>query len=155
MRTSKSIHDKFLESAERRTLYEQERLLVEATELLTEIMDKRGISRAQLAHKLGKSKAFITQVLRGNHNMTLRTLADLFAAIEYRLVMQAMPWQEAISRIPEFDYLNESSCYELALTAYTGLARMSIPGYLPPEAEKPRVKRTVPMDVFLSQGVAA
>jgi len=155
MRTSKSIHDKFLESAHRRRLYEEERLLVEATELLTDIMNKRGLSRVDLAHKLGKSKAFITQVLRGNHNMTLRTLADLLGAMEYRAVMQATPWKEPVSWVSELDYLSESSCYELALTAYKGLARMSAPGYLLGQIGKPPVKRTAITDVFLSQGGAA
>jgi len=61
---------------------EQELLLVSATELICELMQKKNVSRADLAKRIGKSKAFITQVLRGTRNMTLRTLADLAGALK-------------------------------------------------------------------------
>lgn len=93
----KSAHDQFLESPEHQRLFEQERLLVEAAELLTEILENRKVTRAQLAQRLRKSKAFITQVLRGNHNMTLRTLADLFGALDLRIVMNAEPRAKRLS----------------------------------------------------------
>jgi transcriptional regulator with XRE-family HTH domain len=91
MKKIKSAYEQFLEKPEHQRLFEQERLLVEATELLTEILEKEKVTRAQLAQRLGKSKAFITQVLRGNHNMTLRTLADLFGAVDRRIALSAEP----------------------------------------------------------------
>lgn len=53
-----------------------------ATELICELMQKKNVSRADLAKRIGKSKAFITQVLHGTRNMTLRTLADLAGALK-------------------------------------------------------------------------
>jgi antitoxin component HigA of HigAB toxin-antitoxin module len=91
MSSAKSAFEQFLDTPENKRLYEQERLLVDVTELLTAVMDKRRINRAQLAQRLGKSKAFVTQVLRGRHNMTLRTLADLFGAMECRVDLQVSP----------------------------------------------------------------
>lgn len=155
MTRPRSEFHEFLEVPEHRKLYEQERLLVDANELLVGIMEKHGISRANLAKRLGKSKAFITQVLRGKRNLTLRTLADLFGAMECRLVMEALPWHEAISTAPEFDDLSESSCYGLSSAAYKWAVGMFPPGYLPLETRKPAMKRTMAVDVFLSQGGAA
>lgn len=91
MKKHKTAQDEFLASSENRRLFEQERLLVEATELLSELMEKKRVSRAQLAQKIGKSKAFVTQLLRGNHNMTLRTLADLFGALDHEICLKSQP----------------------------------------------------------------
>jgi transcriptional regulator with XRE-family HTH domain len=91
LKTEKTEHELFLDNPENRRLYEQERLLVEVTESLTDAMREKKVNRAQLAQALGRSKAFVTQLLRGNHNMTLRTLADLFNALEYQICLKAVP----------------------------------------------------------------
>ncbi len=39
-------------------------------------MGREGITKAALARRLGKSKAYVTQALSGGRNMTLRTLAE-------------------------------------------------------------------------------
>jgi antitoxin component HigA of HigAB toxin-antitoxin module len=78
-------------------LFEEENLLVSVTELLTEVMETCGIKRAELAKRIGKSKAFVTQVLRGNQNMTLRTLSDLFYALDARLQVRATPLHVSIN----------------------------------------------------------
>ncbi len=56
-------------------LFEQERAVLLATEEILNLMEREGISKADLAKALGKSKAYITQALSGGRNMTLRTLA--------------------------------------------------------------------------------
>jgi transcriptional regulator with XRE-family HTH domain len=103
MKTVKTVQEEFLESPENRRLFEQERLLVEATELLSELMEKKKVSRKQLAQRIGKSKAFVTQLLRGNHNMTLRTVADLFDALDYQASLKCQPRdQQQMSCVPAF-----------------------------------------------------
>jgi antitoxin component HigA of HigAB toxin-antitoxin module len=83
--------EKFVENPENRRIYEQERLLVDATELLSTVMEKTGTKRAELAQRLKKSKAYVTQILRGNQNLTLKTLADAFFALNHRLLVVAEP----------------------------------------------------------------
>jgi transcriptional regulator with XRE-family HTH domain len=81
-------------------LLQQEELILEATELLATIMSENKISKADLARRLGKSKAFVTQCLNGGQNLTLRTLADLFGAVGFRLQLGAKPGaQEAHRKI--------------------------------------------------------
>ena len=58
-----------------RLLFEQERAVLLATEEILKLMEHEGISKADLAKALGKSKAYVTQALSGGRNMTLRTLA--------------------------------------------------------------------------------
>ena len=66
-------------------------LLESATELMARLMDEKKVSRAEVARHIGKSKAFVTQILRGRHNMTLRTLADLVWALQARVQMKPSP----------------------------------------------------------------
>ena len=56
-----------------------------ATEEILQLMDREGISKADLARELGKSKAYVTQALSGGRNMTLRTLAAFAWACHYSL----------------------------------------------------------------------
>ncbi len=73
-----------------RRMLEQEILVVSATELISQLLEEKSVSRAELARRIGKSKAFVTQILRGRHNMTLRTLADLAWAFEARVSLRAL-----------------------------------------------------------------
>ena len=62
-------------------LYEQERTIVEATELICELLETSGVSRTELAKRLRKTKGYISQLLDGETNMTLRTLSDALYAL--------------------------------------------------------------------------
>ncbi len=59
----------------------QERFILMATEEIWTAMESKGVSKAQLAKKLKKTKPFITQLLSGSRNMTLRTFAELADAL--------------------------------------------------------------------------
>ncbi|MGY3149624.1 transcriptional regulator with XRE-family HTH domain [Bradyrhizobium sp. USDA 3397] len=59
----------------------QEDLVIDAQFLLHDLMIERGVSRAELARRLGISKARLSQVFRPGANLTLRTVAALFFAL--------------------------------------------------------------------------
>lgn len=71
-------------------LIEQETLIADAQELVCELLEAAGMSRQDLAAALGKSKGFVSQLLSGKRNMTLRTLADLATATGHRIEMSAV-----------------------------------------------------------------
>ncbi len=56
-------------------------VLIAATERICELMDKHDISRAELARRLGKSRAYVTRMLNGQPNMTLKTLTQIAVAL--------------------------------------------------------------------------
>jgi len=62
-------------------LLRQERLILEVTEALAGALDDSGVTRAELARRLGRTPGFVTQVLGGGRNLTLRTIADIAAAL--------------------------------------------------------------------------
>lgn len=74
---------------------EEERLILEATELIEELLDQKDINRKQLADRLGKSKAHVTQLLSGERNLTLRTLAELAYNLSHRLHLAVQPLEQS------------------------------------------------------------
>ena len=92
--TNQAWIDRQTASPEARRLYEQERLILWATEAVAEAMAERDMTRAQLADALGTSRANVTQLLSGSRNMTLRTLAAVAHACEARAEILLEPLME-------------------------------------------------------------
>lgn len=70
-----------LKTTEQQREYAQERCITALTEQIAATIEEHGITRQEMAERLGRSKGFVSQVLSGSRNMTLRTLADLFWAV--------------------------------------------------------------------------
>ncbi len=87
-----TILDKFLKDEEFRRLFAQEDLIMEVTETLCELLEKEGVSRKELADRLGKSKGFISQLLNGGRNLTLRTVGDILHVLGYKISI--IPYKE-------------------------------------------------------------
>jgi len=62
----------------------QEELILRATEAVWELLEERCLTKADLASKLGTSRAHVSQLLSGTRNMTLRSLADISIALGVR-----------------------------------------------------------------------
>jgi transcriptional regulator with XRE-family HTH domain len=58
-----------------------EQLVLIVGEAMVECMGFRGMRRADLAKQMGVSKAYITKLLNGKPNVTLRTLAHVAVAL--------------------------------------------------------------------------
>jgi transcriptional regulator with XRE-family HTH domain len=58
-----------------------ERLIFNTTEDILLAMQDSGMNQSDLAKKMGKSAAFVSQVLDGTRNMTLKTLSDISFAL--------------------------------------------------------------------------
>ena len=88
------------ESDENARLLAQESLILDASERILEEMERKGISKSQLAGALGKTKAYVTQLLSGGRNMTLRSFADIAFALGMTAKVQLAPklpygaWEE-------------------------------------------------------------
>lgn len=64
------------------------------------LMKKEDVSKAELAKRLGKSRAYITKILQGNANFTLDTLVQIARALGYKFTPMFAPqeieWRPAI-----------------------------------------------------------
>ncbi len=93
--------------------YLQEKLIFEITECIAEMMQKKNISRSELAKKLGRTKGYVTQLLNGNANMTLKTVSDCLWALDSTLKVSAIPANTDYGANPEDQYDISESCYSL------------------------------------------
>jgi predicted XRE-type DNA-binding protein len=57
--------------------YAEDRAISVLTRVVQEAIDNAGLSRAEVARVLGTTKSYISQVLNGSTNMTLKTLGAL------------------------------------------------------------------------------
>lgn len=79
---AKTLTEKLTQTAEGMRLYQQERAILEVTELICQLMDERDMSRSELAKRLGRTKGYITQLLDGRANLTVRMISDIFTALD-------------------------------------------------------------------------
>ncbi len=80
-----------LANREGQRLYFREDLIFEVTEAICKVMEEKDISKAELAEIAGVSKSNITQLLSGDQNMRLSTVADLLFALGARLEVKPVP----------------------------------------------------------------
>ena len=90
-----------LSDHEGQKLYFREDLIFEVTEAICRVMEEKGISKAELSRIAGVSKSNITQLLSGDHNMRLTTIADLLFALDARLEVTATPIGSELNSILE------------------------------------------------------
>ena len=91
--------EKLLSDREGRKLYFREDLIFEVTEAICKVMEDKGISKADLSRIAGVTKSNITQLLSGDHNMRLTTVADLLFALDARLQVRPVPVEIEVSSI--------------------------------------------------------
>lgn len=96
----RTLIEKLTDAPEDMRLYQQERAILEVTELLCELMEENNVSRAELARRLGKTKGYITQLLDGRTNMTLRTISDTFSVLGRAIHFQDGPLSVTVEAAP-------------------------------------------------------
>ena len=78
-------------------LLRQEQLILDVTERLSEALEDSGVTRAELARRLNRTPGFVTQVLGGGRNLTLRTIADMAAALSLQPSFELSCERESVS----------------------------------------------------------
>ncbi len=86
MREKKTLLDQLagdIKPAERR-LY---RKADDVAARIIALMQKRGMNQKQLAEKVGKSEAYVSRVLGGGVNLTLKTIAEFETALDVDILV--------------------------------------------------------------------
>ena len=71
--------------------YRTELLLIELNDQICAQMERTGMSRADLARKLGVSRAAVTRMLNGSPNMTLKKLVTVALALGVQVSVELRP----------------------------------------------------------------
>ncbi|MDW7709792.1 MAG: helix-turn-helix domain-containing protein [Deferrisomatales bacterium] len=88
--STKSFREIFNE-ARQGDAYWEERAVLDFTEEIYERMEALGLTKSELAERLGTSPAYVTKILGGEANFTLRTMARLAHALGAGLSVQMSP----------------------------------------------------------------
>lgn len=78
--------------------------IVEFTEDIFLLMEKQGVSKAELARRLGTSRAYVTKLLGGDANFTLQTMTRVAMALGAAVHVHVAPqtatvrWRESSAR---------------------------------------------------------
>ena len=75
-------------------LVRQEELILDVTERLTDELVQAGVTKAELARRLGRTPGFVSQLLGGGRNLTLRTISDIAVALSVRPYFELTPDRE-------------------------------------------------------------
>jgi transcriptional regulator with XRE-family HTH domain len=81
-----STFKKLLERAKTRDPFWVETAILEITEEIVARMEADGVSRTELAKRLGKKPSFVTKILRGDNNFTLETLVKVARRLNCRFL---------------------------------------------------------------------
>lgn len=71
--------------------YRLEGVIYDFTEQICNLMEKQKITRTELAKRLGVSPPFITKLLNGNPNLTLKTMMNIATVLKSNLNIQIQP----------------------------------------------------------------
>lgn len=86
---AKTLTEKLTKTAAGMRLYQQERSILEVTELICRVMDEQGVTRPELARRLGRTKRYIDRFLDGGTSMTVRKISDVFTALDRSVFFKA------------------------------------------------------------------
>lgn len=113
--------EEFLANPHNLRFFQQEKAIYKVTALLQAVMEQQNVSRAELAQRLGKTRGWVTQLLDGDANKTIRTIADAFAVLGHEFVPNSRPLVSS----PQASLTHEVED-EVATTGGLGAARVNI-----------------------------
>lgn len=96
-----------------------EGIVLNLNEKIVSKMKDLRISRADLARKLGVTKAFVTKLLNGNHNLTVKTMVSIARALESDLTLDLCPRGFEQKRVIDFKAIKQQELKPQALNVYT------------------------------------
>lgn len=88
MNTKPRTFSELFQQAEQHEDYWLAGAILEFTESVVREMERRGMTRTELAQRLGATPAYVTKILRGQVNFTLATMVKLARALDAELSVQ-------------------------------------------------------------------
>ncbi len=89
--TLSSHLDSILSDPATRRRYAQNSLIVDTAVALNKALEAADVNQRELAQRLGRSEGFVSQVLSGGGNLTLRTLADFAYGLDCTIDLALRP----------------------------------------------------------------
>jgi len=90
--------DEHMATARQHPAYWSYLTTLEFTDSLVAQMEAQGVSGAELARRMGTSRAWVSRVLSGESNLTAASMGKLAFALGMRVTTQMVPLDEAAAR---------------------------------------------------------
>lgn len=100
--------ESYIEQKQYTVDYQTELSIIDLNEKIIAKMAEKKVSRVELAKRLGVSKAFITKLLNGNPNMTIKTINALALALDCQVYLDIHPKGFKLARRPMFVFDNKN-----------------------------------------------
>ncbi len=97
------LHNPALADPEVRRVFEEEVLQGETTDTLLGLLTSLGLTRRELAGRLGVTPGRVSQILSGDENLTIRSLAALGWALGIRFDLHPTPMGDRVGTPAEHD----------------------------------------------------
>jgi hypothetical protein len=117
-----ALSNRITRSEEGMKVWQQERAIFEVTELICELMETENVTRTELANRLNKTKGYVSQLLDGQTNMTIRTISDVFTALGSALHVFAGPMEVTP---PRHSFSFAPTCWEDACREWKPAVRFT------------------------------
>ena len=75
-------YKQYVDNTKKSLIYWQELSILEFTEELARILEQKKLTQSDLAKKINKSAPYISKVMNGNVNFTLKTMTELARALD-------------------------------------------------------------------------
>lgn len=66
----------------------EESALATAQATICKVMKESGVSQSEMARRLERDRSFVSRILSGNHNLTIKTMARTLAVCGYEVKFQ-------------------------------------------------------------------
>ena len=86
---TKSLVESLTQTVEGNRLYQQEKAILDATELICKLMTEQKVSRFALAKRLKTVPGSIGRILDGRDELTIRLFSDILVALGYNIRFEA------------------------------------------------------------------
>lgn len=108
-----TMYEELMSDPEFKKEYAIEGTLADSAELIWQLLVRRGMKQADLARALKRSPAFVSQLLSGQANMTVHTLAEVVYTLGASLKLDAIDLE---SEREEADQCNPVHTFQLPAT---------------------------------------
>lgn len=85
---NETLYEKYIKDKDFERIMQQEEIIMDVTENFCEILEREKIKKSTLAKFMGKTKGYISQLLGGGRNLTLRSMADLAFHLGYTVKVE-------------------------------------------------------------------
>lgn len=100
-----NIFDSFFKTANKNFEYVAAGLCLDLAKNIEILMTQQNLSNVELAEKLGCSKSYVTKLLRGDENLSIKTLAKIAIALDAEINAVFIPkvaYEEISRRVRDY-----------------------------------------------------